>query len=379
MIYPYTNFLLGTVVALTASACFTAAFAWIKTLWLLLLFFALNGACLGYFESGSNVYIIYLWGKETPPFMQSLQFMFGVGALLVPMIIKPFLIVRDESEEDELKINEYHPEDVQLWIPFTIIAAFLLFNAISVLIVWIKWPITDEHPSRIAQSTARTHPIISSRVNDKPYQYWKITVIILCAMFMHIYLGLEISFGQFLMTFAHHSDLHLSKSIGAYMTTLFWATYTFTRIGTIMFIDKLGNARIIQISALVTLAANVPLVWFGNSSEPCLWAGVAMIGIGMSAVWACMFGFLEEFFPITSIIGSTLVVSAVLGEFVFPVIISSFVKDYPQVLLWVVLVCSILFPILFILIKFICDHKLTKLPLADRKFSRGISFTPSVH
>jgi len=183
----------------------------------------------------------------------------------------------------------------------------------------------------------------------KQYRFYKGFVIILTVMFMHIYYGLEITFGSFLTTFAYESDLHLKKSDGAHMTSLFWGTFTFFRVLTVFYIEYVSAETNILFSLMVVLAANVLLIPFGNTSELCLWIGVGLIGVGISSIWASLFGYLEEHFTVTSRIASGMIVSAIVGEFVFPLIISNFVAQYPQILLWVVLFCSISITILFLI------------------------------
>ena len=248
--------------------------------------------------------------------MQALHFWFGSGALLAPMIAEPFLIIRNETEENILEhSNEtriYHPENVRLLTPYAVIAGYLVFNAVINFLIYKKYPVTTEHPSRAAKQEPEAPEQLESVdgkqfkkmtvmepeiVYNKNYKNWKILTILLTLLFMHIYLGLEISFGSFLMTFSVKSDLKLTKATGAHLTTLFWATFTFIRLGTILVIQWAGNCAIILISMSIVLIANVILAPFGNSNETLLWAGVALIGMGMSSVWACIFGYLKNFSP----------------------------------------------------------------------------------
>lgn len=379
VIWSRINFQLAITVAFLTSALLTLSVAFLRQLWLLLFIFVLNGFCLGFFEAGSNVYILQLWGKETAPFMQAIHFMFGSGALIAPLIAEPFLIIRNETaealhdHEDEEMV--FHPENVRLLAPYSVVAGILIFNAILNLLIYKIYPVTTEHPSRSGNKEPEVQPPQQlESVDDKPvkmgimqpdkiytkaYKYWKILTIGLVLLFMHIYLGLEISFGSFLMTFAVNSHLKLSKATGAHLTTLFWSTFTFIRVLTILVIQWAGNAAIILVSMTIVLIASAILAPFGNDDEQLLWIGVALIGIGMSSVWACIFGYLEEFFPVTSVIGSLMICSAVLGEFVFPVIISAFIKDYPQVFLWVVTFCAVSIFVLFLIISLICRKKLS--------------------
>ena len=178
---------------------------------------------------------------------------------------------------------------------------------------------------------------------------------------MHIYYGLQISFGSFLMTFVVKSQqLGLSKTDGAYISTLFWLTFTLQRIVAVTLLDKLSHEMSILLSLSIVLLANVFLAPFANSDATMLWIGVGLIGVGMSSIWPCVFGFLEMQFKVTSVIGSVIIMSAIVGEFVFPVLISSFISAYPQVLLWTVLFCSISITLIFLMILLICKCKLRK-------------------
>ena len=328
--------------------------------------FVLNGASLGFIEAGSNVYILHLWGKEVSPFMQSLHFMFGFGGLIAPAIARPFLIPRPENETESSN-HEFHPEDVRLTVPYFVIAGYLLINSIGMFGLWRYEPNIPPHPSAEQNQEASLRAGQSRSVQSaKSYLMWKNIVIVLTLFFMHIYLGLEIGFGSFLVAFVANpkSKLKLEqpKQTGALMTTLYWLTFTVSRIVTIVTVDKLGNAKIIFGCLAIILASNGILFPFGDTNETCLWVGVAIIGIGMSSVWGCVFGMLFQYFHVTSMIGSLIVVCAVLGEFTFPVLISNYIDNEPRILLWIVLGCSVVSSILFIFMFLICHYKLRPMP-----------------
>ena len=170
------------------------------------------------------------------------------------------------------------------------------------------------------------------------------------------------TFGSYLTTFAVKCHLKLSKADGAHLTTLFWSTFTLFRIATVFYITLIGNEINIFASLSVILAANVLLVPFADNNVYLLWTGVALIGIGVSSVWACVFGFLEEHFPVSPLVSAFMIVSATLGEFVFPAIISLFIRSYPMILMWITLFCSAGIAILFSFMSLICRFKIKKLP-----------------
>lgn len=306
---------------------------------------------------------LHLWGRESPIFMQTMHFMFGVGAMIIPQVAEPFLVESGDIEslkDSMVNMTEtFHPEDVLLVYPYSFVGAYLTFNAILTITIWYYYPVTEAHPTRESESDDKADDDAVSR--SPHFMRYKVMVIMLTAAFMHIYYGLQISFGSFLMTFAVKSEqLNLTKTDGAYISTLFWLTITLQRIVTVTLLDKLSHEMSILLSLSIILVANACLTPFANSSATMLWIGVGLTGVGMSSIWPSIFGFLEMQFQVTSVIGSIIIMSAIVGEFVFPVIISSFISDYPQVLLLTVLCCSVSITLIFLIVLLICKLKLKR-------------------
>lgn len=185
-------------------------------------------------------------------------------------------------------------------------------------------------------------------------------VIILMSLFFHIYCGLEITFGSFLTAFGKKSSLKIPKRRGAILSSLFWATFTFFRLFAIFYIDYVGPQNNLLIEILIVLLSNVFLAPFGDQIEWALWTGSALMGFGLSTIWACNFGYIEEYFPVTSKITASFITSACLGEFVVPVIMSNFIDIYPKVFLYLTLGCSLMLALLLVTIVVFCRFKLSK-------------------
>ncbi|KAG8177895.1 hypothetical protein JTE90_024604 [Oedothorax gibbosus] len=60
---------------------------------------ALNGMSIGTLDTGLNTYCLNLWGKDSGPVFQAQTFAFGIGGLIAPLIVAPFL--GNYVEEDE--------------------------------------------------------------------------------------------------------------------------------------------------------------------------------------------------------------------------------------------------------------------------------------
>lgn len=340
--------------------------------------------------------------------------MFGLGALVAPLIVRPFLLdlgdIEDYEEETTIlsitsNISESRnnsllftskltADDIQLKYPFWIIAGLISVPAVLYLLLWRLHPKSNTHPSRlpiVAAIDASYEPeLISDTVENKKkeadksaitqwqleemdkirrttsYRISKYSAIVLMMCFMPIYYGVELTFGQYLATFAVKSDLHLPKVTGASMTSVYWAMFTFFRLSTAFYIDFLGAEKNIIMNIGFMLIANVILVPLGYRYESCLWLGSVIMGIGCSSIWASAFGYLEDYFPVDSKIGSLIVVSTSMGEFIFPVLISQFIKDYPNIFLLITLICTLSLTILFFVVVLICKFKL-RISLPARK------------
>lgn len=79
------------------------------------------------------------------------------------------------------------------------------------------------------------------------------------------------------------------------------------------------------------------------------------MGIGIGPVFAGVLGYLQQYFPVTGRITSIFIVSACVGEFLYPWIISQWLEDHPSVFLYVMAICSIVDLIAFIAAYLMCN------------------------
>ena len=298
-----------------------------------------------------------------------------------------------------MQVTQYGPEDIRIKYPYWVIAGLITVPAVLYLLLWRLHPKSNTHPSRLPvvavidasiepedmpsgsekkKKEAEKFQVTQQQLQEMDrirsttsYRVSKYTAVVLMMCFMPIYYGVELTFGQYLATFAVKSDLHLSKVTGASMTSVYWAMFTFFRLSTAFYIDFLGAEKNIIMNIGFMMIANVILVPLGSQYESCLWIGSVIMGIGCSSIWASAFGYLEEYFPVDSKIGSLIVVSTSLGEFIFPVLISQFIKGYPNIFLHITLMCTLSMAFLFFVVVLICKFKL-RIPLPIMKSSEVV-------
>jgi FHS family Na+ dependent glucose MFS transporter 1 len=339
--------------------------------------FMVNGFVGGLTGSGANLFLIQLWGKENPPFLQALHFSYGVGALISPLIAKPFLLPLEPEDDDILPgqslntsssilLNEtkhvlsYSPDDVKLIYPYGIVAALHLIPIAFFSVMYFMEPDTNPHPSRLVVND-RTPDDTDSENSEKtiadpdkkaiydaeaaaapvPSNCWKNLMITFILIFAFCSYGTELTYGSYLATFAVKSHLHLDKGTGAYMTSVYWTMFTFFRCATIFYIDFIGPELNIVMNTTLIIVANIFIFPFGDSYPICLWIGTFFMGIGNSSTFASIFGFIENYFPVSNQVASFLMIASFVGEFLFPVIVSRFMESRAIIFLEVMLSCSI--------------------------------------
>ena len=369
----FAYFNVQAFIALTCflSAIFLGILPFNRTLYGLVATFFANGIVNGMLDICSNLMTLILWGKENGPFMQALHFSYGLGAFHAPLLAKPFLLELlepkdNKTSEDNSTMDypdytfpEYTADDVELEIPYGVLAVFMLINAVIFSYLFLRFRETKPHPSRMLSDTMEKM--------GGPYKMnrrVRYLIIALATLFQHVYCGLELMFGYLITSYAVKCDLQLDKATGAVMASVYWAFFTFFRLFAIFFADIIGVENNIYLNFTLIALSNFFILPFGGSNVYCLWAGIIFMGLGTSSFWASIFGFLEDYFPVTSGITASFSVAACLGQSIMPFIVGFYIDQYPPIFLWVTLIASCLLLILFLSFSYLCKHCLRKKTLS---------------
>jgi hypothetical protein len=346
----------------------------------LLVIFGLNQFSHGAYVAGTNTFLFDVWGRGAGPALQANQVMIGLGGIISPLMASYFV-----SEQTILGSDVTRDLASNLVWPFTILAAFQGVCAVFSFAFFCMTPSISFHPSRDPASRKEDdNQCIEQEVDrksgggcgedslDKNIEVqkeirsalhstaWKAIMLILVMVMMHMVMGILTSFSKFLTTFTVKSDLHMSPAQGARVTSLFFLMSTITRVVSIFTVQKVGQQQWITCSIIILVLAIGILFPFGDHDAVLLHVAVAMFGVGNACILGCMYGFLNNYIPITPKATLCVFVPAFLGEFTFPLVLSHLIDQDAGVFLWVVLSCTLTAAILFTLISMICRFKLTR-------------------
>lgn len=345
-----------------------------------------------FFIPVSNIFILKLWAKECPPFLQALHFCFGVGSLLASVIVEPY-IKEDGMEEDEYGIqsnnnqiknhlNETYsnttkiqltPDDIELFIPYYIIAVFGAIVGFLFLISYYKFTETKDHPSRnnacavieCDEDGKKVEVVRKIRPNVR------IFVIFLTSLFLLIYIGFEKTVGVFIPAYGHKGPLGLSKKTGADISAVYWSLFTCFRLVAVILSGLIGSLGILVVNLCNSIIATITLAAI-QTSEPVFWFSCAFMGIGLSSTWGSLFAFMESQFPLDGRIVSCFSFGACLGSSIFPAVMGYVMSIDTRIFVWFCLLFSFLIAAFFMVIYFICKVFLCKIE-RNVVYSRQVS------
>ena len=125
----------------TVLAVFTVLQLYCPTIWLLYLCGFLGSLGGGVFDSSNTVWVIEMWADRSPPVANLSAMLYGLGTILSPMLVKPFLTGDPDSDETTtvstvttitttplVDTNDANDRRARLQTPFLIAGAITLIG-----------------------------------------------------------------------------------------------------------------------------------------------------------------------------------------------------------------------------------------------------------
>ncbi len=314
----------------------------VVNIYMLYVFHFIYGVGAGGIENAGNVGCLLIWrGREDGgPFMHAVHFGYSFGTVIGPLITAPFLkspginVPVDNSTEvldssDRSTDIEEVPGIVQLYV---MVGCLVVAAGLGYLVMAIRNCFkAEEWSDDDANAGAK---------NDKPDQKTTVKLILfvgLMCIFYFLYVGVEVVTGTYIATFAVKSELNASKVDGAYVTALFWGSFSAFRFVAIFLAIYLNPLTTMLISFGLCLSSGFGLIIFAQDSLIVLQVLIAIMGIGMASIYATGLLWMENYIVVTNKIGAAYSFSAMSGPDLFPILAGTFIVQYPMSLMYLVL------------------------------------------
>jgi len=250
-----------------------------STLWLLLLAMLILGAAESGLDVGANTLLGWVHGNRVAPFMNAMHSFFGVGALLAPIVV---------AQTAQLSYPTSHS--------YFVLALLLLPAAAFTLYL----------PSPIA-TTPKNHdgPVTTNG-----------RLIFLIALFLFLYVGAEVGFAGWIVTYAIKVKLS-GDTTATYLASLFWGSLTLGRILTIPAAARF-KSRTILVSSLAGCFLSLAVLWLLHNSFFATLLGTTGLGLSMASIFPTILSFAGHQMKLTGRVTGWFVFGASAGSMLIP-------------------------------------------------------------
>ena len=323
--------------------------------------------------SGGNSHIASICGAEAGPFMHSIHFGFSIGGILSPLTAEPFL-ARKNCKTENPHQNTTNATIMSTTIPipntteecetygetrvhwaYAIGGALMLSAAIPFLILYCKsgrYSRNSKKEVQLEKSADENNGnllVLSLKL--------KITFLFLLATLLANYCAVEARFSGLLMTFVVE-HLNWTKSAGAHINTVFWATFSAGRLLGIIVTRFLKPKTMLSIYLILLTATfgGFLVASFFNVTW-LIWALTAVSGLAMSIIFPSIFTWTaESILPVTGTVSGIYLLTVSVVNMLLPLLYGHMMDHYTQ--LWFTyllagqcVLCLILFWAILVLVR----------------------------
>jgi MFS transporter, FHS family, Na+ dependent glucose transporter 1 len=254
----------------------------IPLLWVLMILMILLGASEGTIDVGGNTMLVWVHHPKTGPYMNGLHFFFGVGAFLAPVMIAQLVLMTGG-------------------ITWAYWALAMILVPLAFFVLRLPSPTIQ----RVEDASA------SRQVN-----YLLVTLL---ALFFFLNVGAEVSFGGWIYTYSVRLGL-AGETQAAYLTSLFWGTFTAGRLLGIPIAARV-RPRWILLGDLLGIILGLLIILFAPNPAVSIWIGTTLVGLSIASVFPTLISFAEHRMALSGKITSYFFVGASLGGMTIPWII----------------------------------------------------------
>ena len=245
----------------------------------------LIGAATGMADASMNTMVVWARAGISGPSLNAMHLLFGVGALLAPLIVDRAIALTD-----------------RLW-PVAIVVGF--FALVSILMIGRR-----ESPSEPRQAHDVHRPPLP------------VKVVLKVAIFFLLYVGGEVGFSGWIHTYGEEQGLRGSEP--ALVTAVFWASFALARLVAIALNKFLRPITIVMWACGLSLVS-LGVMILGNNNPTAIWLGAGLFGFSSGPQYPTMIAMVDKKLTLSAQTTAWIVGAAAIGGLIVPVAIGSMI------------------------------------------------------
>ncbi len=217
----------------------------------------------------------------------------------------------------------------------------------------------DLEDSKSREGDEKSVPMKQSRC-------YRFLLLSLLFVFMLFYVGIEVAFGSFIFTVAVKGELQFSKQKAAFLASVFWGTFAFTRLFSVILAVVKTPASWMMTGNITgsVIAATIMLAFPHNAIA--IWIGSAVLGVSFASIYPTTMTWFAQNMEVTGKATAVLITGGTLGDIALPAAVGFLVGHVsPDALIYFTFI-GIFVSALFLVLLFLTAH-------IERKRSRVAS------
>ena len=365
--------------------------------------------------AGTHAVLIRLWKDNSGPCMQILHFAFAFGAFVAPLIAKQFISEDDASgsgsgsnvtwsgsggytsatTDDGQTSNS--SGDTRFRIAYWISAAIFIPTLLAYAYYAVKCdilgyvrrrrlgatlpvstgnhttanggPVGETGGGKADADAERALKEYSPEDEDAPHSMrskkgflksvtrlavFRFSIVLMLGVFMLIYVGLEAGYGSLIFTVVVTGPLGFSKPMGTIIQSLYWGTFAFTRLLSVLLaLFSVKSSVMIAGNLSGSLIAAIIMVSAPHNATA-IWLASAVLGMSYASIFPTVMTWMSETIAASGIATSILVTGGALGDISIPAAMAALVtKVTPDAIFYMTFVGVVFSASLFALLFFL--------------------------
>jgi FHS family Na+ dependent glucose MFS transporter 1 len=251
----------------------------VSSLWLLTGLIFLLGIAQGTMDVGINTLLLWIHEAASAPYLNALQFFFGIGAFLCPLIIAQSMLQTGSVQ-------------AAYWIA-----------ALSMLPPAI-WLITLK-PPRKREPTPEERTLVAQP-----------GLVAIIAVFLMLYIGTLIGFSGWLYTLIT-TDQIMPPEQAAYLVSAFWGALTLGRLIMIPISSRVKPISLLYFDVLGCMLSIVLFILF-RDLIPMIWVTTILMGLFIASVFPSTIAHANQYLSMTGKVTGLLFVGGNAGTMIIP-------------------------------------------------------------
>lgn len=186
----------------------------------------------------------------------------------------------------------------------------------------------DTPPTTSSTTNSATDSTLVSTANSSVLQQnYRIFIVVLCAVFLAVYVGSEVGFAAYVTTYGM-KYLMTSSAVARYLSSAFWAGLAVGRLCAVPVSKYVHPILMLMVDLLGCLVVSLVFVLFLDYDRLMVtWITSVVYGFFMAPIFPCVFLIAEDMITVNGKYAGLFIFGSGIGEFFIPTIEGN-IMDY---------------------------------------------------